>query len=136
MGMMNSPSAYDQSVVQQTRQQGYAKLDDERRAAEERAKIDAQGRGVFFGTPLTNSLGDINERYLRGGADLEANLVRDQASRYQQDRMSAIQAILQYGQQQMQGQQMGDDLWLRLLQLQQAGMPQIPNPSGSIPMPG
>lgn len=117
------------------RSQGYAKLDDERRLAEDRAKADAAARGVFNGSPLTNSLGDIGERYLRGGADLETNIQRDMGQRgeaWQQQELEnkrrAIEMIFGYGDRQQQQGQFDDELWIRLMELGLVGGPQMPQP--------
>jgi hypothetical protein len=136
MDMLDHSSAYDAQQVDAARKQGVQNLDDQRRMAEDRAKADAANRGVYYGSPLTTSLGDINSQFLRGQSDLETNLIRDQAQRQQQDRMSAIQAILQYGQQQQNGQAMDNDLWFKLMQLGYGGYPQLPNPSGTVPYAG
>ena len=104
MTMLDNPSAYGADQVDAARKQGYQKLDDTRKLMQDQAIADASRRGVYNGTPLTNSLGNIDAQYMRDATDLETNLSRDQAQRYQQDRLGAINAILGYGQQQQQGQ--------------------------------
>ena len=144
MEMLTKPqAAFDGSKeAEGMRSQGYAKLDDERRLAEDRAKADAAKRGVFYGSPLTNSLGDIGERYLRGGADLETNIQRDMGRRgqefqqqQQENQRRAIETIFGYGDRQRMDQKQQDDLWLKLLELGYVGGPQMPN-NGGIPMVG
>jgi hypothetical protein len=136
MEMLHNPSRYGAEQAQATRTQGYQKLDDERKLAEDRATADAAKRGVYHGTPLTNSLGDIGERYLRGGADLETNIDRDQAQNFQNDRMNALKMIFEYGANQRLDKKQQDDLWLELLRLGYVGGPDMPNPSSQVPIPG
>lgn len=126
MEMLNNPSRYGAAEAQKTRDQGMQRLKDEQTIAMDKATANAAGRGVYNGTPLTNSLGDIGQQFIRGSADLETNIERDQAQQYQNDRNSAIQAIFGYGDRQNQQSQWQQDLWLRIQQMLGQGGPQYP----------
>jgi len=53
------------------------------------AKYDAEARGVYYGTPLTTSEGDINTSYLRGLGQLQAGMYgNEQQSQLERLRMA------------------------------------------------
>lgn len=60
-------------------------LEDERRLAEADTTASAASRGVYYGTPLTTSLGDIKTQYLKGlgklSADVQQNEQQNQLER-------------------------------------------------------
>lgn len=135
MDSLNNPSRYGEALNAQ-RIIGTNKLKDEATLSRDRVRDDAMSRGVYYGTPLTNSLGNVEERYNRGLADMEGGLQADYAKNYQQDRLSAIQSLMQYGQLQQNGTQMDNDLWIRLMELANQGAPQMPSPSYNMPTAG
>lgn len=126
MEQLQNSGRYNNAATNAEREYGTRELEDKRNLSEQQAKIDAMNRGVYYGTPLTNSLGDIGERYNRGLGDMETKLVADNAANMERDRQAAIQQILQYGQLQQNGQGMDNELWLKLLELSNQS-PQFPN---------
>ena len=65
----------------------------ERNKALASAKSDAANRGVFYGTPLTTSEGDINTQFLRGEGQLQAGLINNEEQQNLQ-RLSLIPQLL------------------------------------------
>lgn len=55
-------------------------LEDQRKLAEAGSTSDAAARGVYYGTPLTTSLGDINTQYLRGLGQLQAGIIGNESN--------------------------------------------------------
>jgi len=55
-------------------------LENERNSALSNARSDAANRGVFYGTPLTTSEGDINTSFLRGLGQLQSGLIQNEQS--------------------------------------------------------
>lgn len=53
-------------------------LERQRKAALADAQADAARRGVFFGTPLTTSQGDIQTEFLRGLGSLQAGILQNE----------------------------------------------------------
>lgn len=53
-------------------------LEDNRRSAMSGAVSDASSRGVYYGTPLTTSQGDIQTQYLRGLGSLQAGVLQNE----------------------------------------------------------
>lgn len=53
-------------------------LENERNKALSGAQSDAASRGVYYGTPLTTSEGDINTSFLRGLGQLQAGMIQNQ----------------------------------------------------------
>lgn len=62
-------------------------LEDQRRSAMSGAVADASARGVYYGTPLTTSQGDIQTQYLRGLGQLQAGVLGNE----QQNEISRLQ---------------------------------------------
>lgn len=56
-------------------------LENERNQALAGARTSASARGVFYGTPLTTSEGDINTSFLRGLGQLQAGLINSEQDR-------------------------------------------------------
>lgn len=54
-------------------------LEDKRKTAMSNADADASARGVYYGTPLTTSHGDIQTEFLRGLGTLQANMLQNEA---------------------------------------------------------
>jgi len=61
-------------------------LEDQRRTALANTQADASARGVYYGTPLTTSQGDIQTQYLRGLGQLQANVLQNE----QQNELSRL----------------------------------------------
>jgi len=53
-------------------------LENERNNALSNARSSAAGRGVYYGTPLTTSEGDINTSFLRGLGQLQSGLIQNE----------------------------------------------------------
>lgn len=62
-------------------------LEDQRRSAMSGAVSDASARGVYYGSPLTTSQGDIQTQYLRGLGQLQAGVLGNE----QQNELSRLQ---------------------------------------------
>lgn len=60
---------------------GKQQLEDARKQAEADTTASAASRGVYYGTPLTTSLGDIKTQYLKGLGTLTANLADTEQNR-------------------------------------------------------
>lgn len=52
-------------------------LENERNKALGNAQADASARGVYYGTPLTTSEGDINTSFLRGLGQLQSGIIQN-----------------------------------------------------------
>lgn len=52
-------------------------LEGQRKTAMSNAVSDAEKRGVYYGTPLTTSQGDIETEYLQGLGTLQANMLQN-----------------------------------------------------------
>lgn len=136
---LGTPSRYDSELVQSIRQQGTQRLQDEANLLRDRAKADASARGVYHGTPLTSSLGDIDERYLRGLSDFETNLTREAANVRSQDMNNAIGAAMGFGREQRADTALQSDILARLAQIGMYGAPTIGNSVDAfsqLPIPG
>lgn len=53
-------------------------LEAQRKSAMASSISDASNRGVYYGTPLTTSQGDIQTEYLRGLGQLQANVLQNE----------------------------------------------------------
>ena len=53
-------------------------LENQRNASLANARVDAAARGVFYGTPLTTSQGNIETEYNRGLGQLQAGLLQNE----------------------------------------------------------
>lgn len=53
-------------------------LENERNSALSNARSSAAGRGVYYGTPLTTSEGDINTSFLRGLGQLQSGIIQNE----------------------------------------------------------
>jgi hypothetical protein len=92
-----TPSRFGSAEVQQAFQHGSQNLEDAARMAEAQATTGAQQRGMFFGSPLTTSLGDISTQLQRGKGDLLSNLLMAQAQTGGQDLNQAIANAFRFG---------------------------------------
>jgi hypothetical protein len=70
---------------------------DLRKQEESSAIGDAAKRGVYYGTPLTNSMGDIRERFIGRQADSQNALLKQIADSKQEDQNNAIGNVFKYG---------------------------------------
>lgn len=61
-------------------------LDEQRKSAMSGAVADAARRGVYYGSPLTTSQGDIESQYLRGLGQLQSGIFQGE----QQDELSRL----------------------------------------------
>jgi hypothetical protein len=68
-------------------------LESERNKALADTRSSAANRGVFYGTPLTTSEGDINTQYLRGLGQMQAGLISNDEQQNLQ-RLSLIPQLL------------------------------------------
>ena len=73
------PGAAPQAPVPQTLYDFFKKdLEAQRKSAMASSISDASNRGVYYGTPLTTSQGDIQTEYLRGLGQLQANVLQNE----------------------------------------------------------
>lgn len=128
---MMGGSRYTDPQIQQMRTQSTNQLNDIRRQEEDRAKVDAARRGVYYGSPLTNSLGDISERFIRGQADAETNLMKQIADANAMDRQNNIGNIFKYGQGELDSQETQAGILEKLAQLGMQGGPTLNGAFGS-----
>lgn len=119
------PSRFDLPVVQESFDFLSQDLEDEARRAESQAVADAARRGVFFGSPLTTSLGDISERLQRGRAGLATDLLLEQARTAGGDVSNAIAQALQFGRAGTEAQAVQGDIARAMLSLGLAPAPTI-----------
>ncbi len=112
---------------QQAYQQGYQNLQDQAKLAGANAQADAAKRGVYYGSPLTTSLGDIDTQLQRGAGDLQSNLLLNQAQTMGANQQNAIQNVFQYGQNQNQADQFQANLGLQEANSGFAGAPTSDN---------
>lgn len=120
-----NPSRFGSAQVQQAFTSLDQQLQDQANQANQAAIADAQRRGVFFGTPLTTSQGDIATQLQRGRGDLATNLLLSQAQTGAGDLQRAIQNVFQFGGQQQQADQFAAQLGLQTLGLGLEGAPSI-----------
>ena len=128
---MMGGNRYTDPQIAQMRTQSTNRLDDIRRQEEDRAKVDAARRGVYYGSPLTNSMGDISERYVRGIADSETDLMRYVADANANDRQSNIGNIFKYAQGELDNQTTQASILEKLAQLGMQGGPTLNGAFGS-----
>lgn len=93
-----NPSRFDLPAVQQAYE--FLSGDLEQTAAREGAAVrsDAARRGVFYGTPLTEGMADVRERFIRGKGDLATQLLLAQAQTQGSDAASAVNQASDFGQ--------------------------------------
>src|SRR5574342_94934 len=73
------PAAPQQPAPAQTLYEFFKKdLENQRRTAMSDAEANASRRGVFYGTPLTTSQGDIQTEFLRGLGQLQAGVLQNE----------------------------------------------------------
>lgn len=70
-----------------------SQLDAQRNTALQNSITDAQSRGVYYGTPLTTSQGDIQTSYLQGLGSLEANMFNQQQQNQLGQEQLAVQLV-------------------------------------------
>lgn len=81
-GQVNNQSATPGASTKPAQQTLYdffkQDLEDQRRSAMADTTSNAAARGVYYGSPLTTSQGDIQTQYLRGLGTLQANMLQNQ----------------------------------------------------------
>ncbi len=132
-----NPSRFDDETFKQVF--GFAKgeLERDRDAALDAATADAQARGVFFGSPLTTSRGDIQSEFGRGLGALGSNLLLEQARTGGQDQQAAIANAFRFGENQLGADQFAAQLGLGTAGLGFEGAPDINqgiNAIGNLPI--
>jgi hypothetical protein len=122
---LGNPSRFGLPQVQQAFDFLSGELQRGAQGAEQRAITDAQQRGVFFGSPLTTSLGDIATELQRGQGNLASTLALAQAQTGGQDLNAAIANAFRFGENQLGAQQFAGQLGLNALGQGQQGAPDI-----------
>ena len=97
---MGNPSRYGATEVQNAYRFMQQDLQDQANTARSSATADAARRGVYYGSPLTTSLGDIETQYQRGLGGLASSLAMDQARTYGEDQNRAIGNVFRFGENQ------------------------------------
>jgi hypothetical protein len=120
-----NPSRFGLPQVQEAFNFLSGDLDRSAEAANQRAITDAQQRGVFFGSPLTNAQGDIASELQRGRSNLATQLMLAQAQTGGQDLQNAFGNAFRFGENQLGAQQFAGQLGLNALGLGQQGAPDI-----------
>jgi len=83
----NTPASAPQTPVPQTLYDFFKQdLENQRKSAMSGAVSDASARGVYYGTPLTTSQGDIQTEYLRGLGQLQSGVLQNE----QQNELSRL----------------------------------------------
>jgi hypothetical protein len=137
--MLGGEGRYGDQQIQDMRTASQQRLDDERRLSADRLTASANSRGMLRSSGLNTSLGDTEDRYLRGMMESEAGINKQVADAKQQDLLSAIQAAFGYGDGQQRNSAQEQNFMLALAQLGLAGGPTIPGAVGdfgSLPSPG
>lgn len=112
---LGSPSRFDLPVVQNAFNFLAGDLDRQAAARNEQLRADAAARGVFYGSPLTTSQGDLATELQRGKGSLATQLLLNQAQTAGQDMNSAISNAMQFGQNQLGAQQFAAQMGLGAL---------------------
>lgn len=136
-GLANN-SRYSGDLITRLQDQMSGNLNDERRMAEDRAKADASARGVYYGSPLTTSLGDIGERYLKAQSSGQTDLLKQIADANATDKQSSIDNVFRFGQGEQDSVNSQNDLLTRIADLGLRGGPTIPGATdsfNSLPQP-
>lgn len=129
---------YGNDLVERMRESMNQRNTDLRKAEEQNAIADAAKRGVYYGTPLTNSLGDISERFLQRQTQGETDLLQRIADAQAMDQQSAIGNIFGFGQGELAANNASLNQQIALAQLGMFGGPTIPGAMGdfnSLPGP-
>src|SRR6266850_439405 len=126
-----NPSRFDLPEVKKAYDFFSQDLKDQARLAGSNAITDASARGVYYGSPLTTSLGDINTQLQRGLGALSTNIGLEQAQTQGQDLSNAIGQGMQFGQLGMQGQQNAFNNALNMAQFGEGGMPTMTGAIGA-----
>lgn len=129
---LQNPSRFDLPQVQQAYNFFKQDLQDQARLAGSNAIADANARGVYYGSPLTTSLGDINTQLQRGLGALATNIGLEQAQTQGQDLNSAIQNGMNFGQLGMVGQNQNFNQALQTALLGEQGAPTMTGYGGAL----
>lgn len=93
---LNQPSAFGTEEIQQLREWLASEREASRIGRTADLEADAASRGVFYGTPLTTSLGDLESELARAEAGHDVQLTQ-LAAQYQQEGMNrAIQDAMNF----------------------------------------
>jgi hypothetical protein len=129
---LGQPSRFGLPEVQQTRSAIREDLLADARVREAAAESDAARRGVYFGSPLTTSKGDIQSDLNRALARADADLLMEQARTQAGDRERAIGAGERFGQNAFLNELARGQLGLNAASLGSQGGPSIPGSVGTI----
>lgn len=135
---MGGGGRYGNDLIKNMMQQNTQRNNDLRKTETDQATADAASRGVYYGSPLTNSLGDISERYVTRQGEAQNQLLQQIADAQATDQQNAVGNIFNYGQGQQQNSAQQMNLMLALAQLGMMGGPTIPGATGdfgSLPSP-
>ncbi len=127
-----NPSRYGQEEAKKTYEYLSQNLEDQAKQAEQGAIANAASRGVYYGSPLTTSLGDIGTQLMRGKGDLAAQIAREQALTEGTDRQAAIGNAFRFGENQTAADQFAAQLGLQATGMGFGGAPDINSTIGAI----
>jgi hypothetical protein len=117
------PSRFDLPEVQKAYDFFKTDLTNQAKLADAQATGDASARGVYYGSPLTTSLGDISTQLQRGLGALSTNIGLEQAQTQGQDLTAALAQGLQFGGQAMTGQNLAFNQALQAASFGEYGVP-------------
>jgi hypothetical protein len=138
-GTVGGQGRYGNDLIQHMEDQFTRNNTDLRKQEETSAIGDAAKRGVYYGSPLTNSMGDIRERFIGRQADSQNALLKQIADAKQEDQNTAINNIFHYGEGENANQQTQSSILTALANLGMAGGPSMSGAYGdfnSLPQPG
>jgi len=127
-----NPSAFGSSQVQDAFKGLVGQLDESAETANQRAIADAQSRGVFFGSPLTTSQGDIATQLQDAKGNLATQLLLNQAQTFGQDQNAAIGNAFRFGENQLGADQFAASLGLQSFGAGNQGAPNINSAANAI----
>jgi hypothetical protein len=138
-GTVGGQGRYSNDLIKHMEDQFTRNNTDLRKQEESSAIGDAAKRGVYYGTPLTNSMGDIRERFIGRQADSQNALLKQIADSKQEDQNNAIGNVFKYGEGENANQQTQSDILAKLAGIGMSGGPSMSGAYGdfnSLPQPG
>lgn len=138
-GTVGGQGRYGDSLIKSMEDQFTRNNTDLRKQEETGAIGDAAKRGVYYGTPLTNSMGDIRERFIGRQADSQNALLKQIADAKQEDQNNAIGNVFKYGEGENANQTTQSNILTALANIGMAGGPSLSGAYGdfnSLPQPG
>lgn len=95
--IMANPTPFSSEIFQRNLALGNQALEEGRAKAHDRLVADASRRGVFYGTPLTTGIQDLDIETAKAREDMITRLQLGEMERFSTDRNTAIQNALRFG---------------------------------------